>query len=155
MTVLRVYQNHYGLEDYMLSPERIEIPFSSFDNVMIVAVDGTGKNHPLGLRDVLFNFRYLCQANGSVAGINRPATRYIAFYVSGGPKAIVYLSIVERIFEKGDQRYYYLESISKLRHPIPLGKTPPYFSGGGIQLSLKDFMRLENVDEIYEHIIKK
>ena len=137
------------------SSEVVDIPFESHSTVMVVAVDGTGKKHHLGLKDVLYNFRYLCQANGTVTRVNRPAAKHIAFYVSGGPKAIVYYATVENIVEDNDQRCYYLDSISKLKDPIPLGKIPPNFSGGAVHLSIRNFMRLNNTDEIYQHLIPR
>lgn len=128
------------------------IPFSSYNNIMVVAVDGTGKKHPLGLKDVLFNFRYLCQKNVDL--IKRPATKYIGFYVSGGPKKVKYWAIVDSIVETEDRRYYNLESIILMKKPIPLGTIPPNFSGGGVEIPLKAFFEISNLDEIYEHRIR-
>ena len=125
----------------------ISLPFSSYDSIMIVAVDGTGKKHDLGLRDVLYNFRYLCQRNR--AGIRRPAAKHIGFYVSGGPKAIVYWAIVDNIVESSDNRCYNIESIMRLNRPIPLGTIPPNFSGGGVEIPLEKFFNLRSVEDIY------
>jgi hypothetical protein len=116
---------------------------------MIVAVDGTGKKHDLGLKDVLYNFRYLCQRNSGA--IRRPTSKHIGFYVSGGPKKILYWAIVSRIRESSKQRCYYLEAIMMLKSPIPLGTIPPNFSGGGIEISLDSFFHIRSVDEIYSH----
>jgi len=134
-----------------MSLKDITIPFSSFCNAMIVTVDGTGK-HPLGLKDVLYNFKYECQKNDSKY-INRPACKYIFFYVSGGPKKIVYWSIVSYIIETAKKRIYFLESLMKLKKQIPLGKIPPNFKGGALEVSLDVLFKVNNMDELYDYKI--
>lgn len=117
-------------------------------NAMVVTVDGTGKHH-LGLSDVLYSFGYECQKNNG--HINRPNCKFAFFYVSGGPKKIIYWAIVERIIETDTKRIYLLECIMKLKRPIPLGTIPPNFSGGAIEIPLNDIFKIENMDDLYKY----
>lgn len=134
-----------------MSLSDITIPFSSYSNAMIVTVDGTEK-HPLGLKDVLYNFKYECQRNDGKY-INRPACKFIFFYVSGGAKKMLYWAIVNFITESTQKRIYFLESIMKLKKPVPLGSVPPVFSGGAISVPVDIPFKIKNMDELYSHLV--
>jgi len=133
-----------------MSLSDVTVPFSSFSRAMIVTVDGAG-NHPLGLKDVLYNFKYECQRNDDTR-INRPASKFIFFYVSGGPKKLLYWAIVNFITETLKKRIYFLEAIMKLKKPVPLGSIPPVFSGGALEVPIDIPFKIKSMDELYDHL---
>jgi hypothetical protein len=126
------------------------IPIVSESDILIVAVSGkVDDNLHRGWRHVLDNFFYECQANENFR-FRRAANRFIAFYLSSAPMAIVYWATVEKITEKDGYRRYHLKSITKLNNYIVKGKTLPLFSGGGVSIPLEIFFKIKNLDEIYE-----
>ena len=123
------------------------IPFSSEDSIMIVAVRGTDDYHH-GWQHVLENFYYECgRNNGSFR--RRPATPYIAFYRTKDPKAITHWGRVKEITEGDEWRTYKLRSLVQLDTPIPVGKIPPNFSGGCVEMPLEEFFKIKDLDQVY------
>lgn len=128
------------------------IPFTS-ENVMIVSSNGA-RMYDYGWHKVLENFEYRCPKNDGTYN-RRIASPYIAFYRTYDPKAITHWARVERITEDETYRVYELKTLTKLSKPIPIGKIPPGFSGGCVEISFDNLFTISNMDEIYSKYRKQ